>query len=107
MPGAIRSSKWLTSLSKTEEMLKKSREAEGKLEPPLTEHRTLFSPVDNAHVPAFPTFGSSVISVPADNVHRLPNSVPAVDVDRLHSLRSRSKVISIIKSKNYSLYIYT
>ena len=42
MPGAIRSIKWLASLSKTEEMLKKSREAEGKLEPPLTEHRTLF-----------------------------------------------------------------
>ena len=49
---AIRSSKRLTCLNKTEETLRKTSEAKGMLLPHQTAHRTLLSPVDAAHHPA-------------------------------------------------------
>ena len=55
MPGVIPSPKLLASLSKTEEVHRKTREEKGMLEPRRTPHRTLFSPVDNAHNPAIST----------------------------------------------------
>ena len=50
---ATRSSKRSTSLKKTEETQKKTRESTGKLEPPLSLHRTQLSPVNTAHVLPF------------------------------------------------------
>ena len=55
MSGANRSSKWLTSLKKAEEMCKKTGEAKGKLELPQAPHLTFLSPANTAHRPAFPT----------------------------------------------------
>ena len=50
---ATRSSKRSTSLKKTEETQKKTRESTGKLEPPLSLHRKQLSPVNTAHVLPF------------------------------------------------------
>ena len=85
MPVAIRSSKWSACLNKTKEMHNKTREAERKLELRQTPHRPLLSSVCTAHDPTIPTYGSSVMSV------------PAVDVDRLPNLRSRCQAIIIVK----------
>ena len=86
MTGAIRSSMWLMSLKKTEEMGKSTRETNGKLKPPQTPHWALRSPVDTAYGSAFPIYGSSIMSVPLDDVDRLPHSVAAVDADRIPNL---------------------
>ena len=83
MPGVIRSSKWLTSFKKAIEMHIGTGRVKGKLELPQTPHRTLSHPVETAHGPAFSALDSSVMSVPEDDVNRLPN------------LRSRSQAIII------------
>ena len=95
MPGAIRSSRMSTSLNKTEEMHKKTREAKGKMERRHAPHWTLLSPVDTAHDRAFPALGSSAMSV------------PAVDLDRLPNLRSGSQAIIINNTfaNNKNVYI--
>ena len=61
-----------------------AREAKGKLEPTKTLHRTSLSPVDTVHGRTFPSLGPSV------------TCVPAVDVNTLHILRSRSHAIILL-----------
>ena len=50
---ATRSSKRSTSLKRLKKRKKKTRESTGKLEPPLSLHRTQLSPVNTAHVMPF------------------------------------------------------
>ena len=72
-PFDLQSGQQVKSLKKTEERHKKTWATKRKLEPPQAPHRMLLSPVDAAHDPVFPVLDSSVMSVPADDVGRLPN----------------------------------
>ena len=65
---------WRHSFSKAvSEFEEDRRDTKGNSESPQTPHRTLLSPVDNAHGRAFPALDSSVVGVPADDVDRFPS----------------------------------
>ena len=95
MAGAILSSRWSTSLDKTDEVHKKIPEdTKRKARVASNTTPTLLSPMDTSHSSAFPEKGSSVMSV------------LAVNVDRPPYLRSRSEAIItiIISSLIYTIH---